>query len=195
MPLDLEDASTLNPSPETFAKLLLPRGRDLLPLLGERPALSPAPGEGSSGQPSRGYAKLSFEGEGRVRVAANPGTQAQEQQPTTHPLATHLFLVLEGEASSEQPPSDSAKVSMGEGPESNHIPASFACTASNACTDCIAGIDPIANTRHPRPRSTLRPRQQDVIPASSAGTQHPPLSPATPHQPPNTAPKLLSLPA
>ena len=34
-------------------------------------------------------------------------------------------------------------------PESNHTPA------SNACTDCIAGIDVIASTPHPRPRLAL----------------------------------------
>ena len=80
---------------------------------------------------------------------------------------------------------------MGEGPESNHIPAIPACTASNACTACIAGSDPIASTRHPRPRSTLRPHQQDVIPASSAGTQHPPSSRATSHQPLATHPQKV----
>ncbi len=46
------------------------------------------------------------------------------------------------------------------------IPASVACTASNACPDCIAGNDINAGTRHPRPRLILRPQQPDPIPAS-----------------------------
>ena len=48
----------------------------------------------------------------------------------------------------------------------NAIPASFAWSASNACTDCLAGTAIIASTRHPRPQFALRSHPRlDTCPA------------------------------
>ena len=154
-----------------------------------------------------------------MRVAATPGTHAQEQQPTTHPLATHLFLVLEGEGSSQQPPSGSAKVSMGEGPESNHIPASFACIASTrpgppptpsppssrrqACPEPVEwacpepaerGRDPAPTSHQTAPRVPGEPVEPHPCqPSLTQNSQPPPLLPSAPPSCPTLLPFLISL--
>ena len=98
---------------------------------------------------------------GRARAGGEPAA-AITTGATSHP----------GHTRTRSPPNPRIQHSSAFSPPprmvrlSNHIPARFACNASNACTDCIAGSDAIANTRHPRPQFALR----------SHPAQHPPPS-------------------
>ena len=101
-----------------------------------------------------------------------------------HPPVIPPSASLPAQGRAPNPPSHQYPLPVRRPVASHAIPASTAQTARNACTDCAAGIDRIAITRHqhrpdPRPqdRPFGRPSHEPHPPASSRHSRPRPLAP------------------